>query len=54
MCFGALKEEVGVLDVGSGPERGVKVSRNRLCLCGSGLKFKKRHGAGGQTHYVDP
>lgn len=35
-------------------ERGVKVSRNRPCPCGSGLKFKKCHGAGGKTHYVGP
>ena len=35
-------------------EKGVKVSRNRPCPCGSGLKFKKCHGASGQTHYVDP
>jgi hypothetical protein len=27
-------------------ERGVKVSRNQPCPCGSGLKFKKCHGAG--------
>jgi len=35
-------------------ERGVKVSRNRPCPCGSGLKFKKCHGTGGKTHYVGP
>jgi hypothetical protein len=33
---------------------GVKVSRNRPCPCGSGIKFKKCHGAGGETHYVGP
>ncbi len=35
-------------------ERGVKVSRNRPCPCGSGLKFKKCHGEGGKTRYVGP
>jgi hypothetical protein len=34
--------------------RGVKVSRNRPCPCGSGLKFKKCHGAKGETRYVGP
>lgn len=39
---------------GEPTEAGVKVSRNRPCPCGSGLKFKKCHGVGGETHYVGP
>jgi hypothetical protein len=36
----------------SGQDR--KVGRNELCPCDSGLKFKKCHGAGGETHYAEP
>ncbi len=35
-------------------EAGRRVSRNQPCPCGSDLKFKKCHGAGGETRYVEP
>ncbi len=33
---------------------GRKVGRNELCPCGSGQKFKRCHGANGQTRYIGP
>ncbi len=33
---------------------GSKVGRNDPCPCGSGRKFKRCHGANGQTRYVEP
>jgi hypothetical protein len=35
-------------------DQGRKVGRNEPCPYGSGLKFKKCHGAGGESHYTEP
>ncbi len=39
---------------GQTPAEGRKVGRNEPCPCGSGQKFKRCHGADGQTRYVGP
>lgn len=36
------------------PALGEKVGRNKLCPCNSGIKFKRCHGANGETRYYGP